>query len=206
MNDDLASADHGEWAALYAAGALPADEEARYEAHVAAGCARCQAELRDLDAVIRALAEGIAPAVPQPATRQAVLQRLASPAAPSPLREHLQPAPAPVSPDVLTIQRAASAEWQPSAVAGVSIRVLHVDADNNQFTALVRMAPGASYPAHVHRGPEQCLVLEGDLHVGEEIMGPGDYQLASSGSRHGVQHTRDGCLLFIVSSLTDEFD
>ena len=67
------------------------------------------------------------------------------------------------------------------------------------------MAPGSSYPCHVHNGPEQCLVLEGDLLVEDDLLGPGDYQWAEVGSRHGIQSTKQGCLLLITSSMTDEF-
>ena len=48
-------------------------------------------------------------------------------------------------------------------------------------------------------------MLEGDLHIGEDVMHPGDYQFAPAGSRHGVQSTEHGCLLLITSSLNDRF-
>src|SRR5262249_61971021 len=89
----------------------------------------------------------------------------------------------------LFVSRAADAAWEKSDVPGVSVRVLHVDRAGNQFTALVRMAAGSSYPRHVHNGPEQCLVLEGDLRVGDDVFGPGDYQRADVGSRHNIQST-----------------
>ena len=72
------------------------------------------------------------------------------------------------------------------------------------MTMLVRMEAGSSYPQHIHDGPEECYVLQGDLRVGDEVLGRGDYQRAAPGSRHGIQSTENGCLLFIVSSLTDE--
>ena len=72
-------------------------------------------------------------------------------------------------------------------------------------TMLIRMAPGTAYPAHRHGGAEECYVLEGDLHVGDDIvMHAGDYQRAEAGSTHPVQSTRGGCLLLLTSSLRDE--
>jgi len=70
---------------------------------------------------------------------------------------------------------------------------------------LVRMAPGTSYPRHVHAGPEECFVLEGDLAVGDGLrLVAGDYQRMESGSRHPDQSTEGGCLLLLISSLNDE--
>jgi anti-sigma factor ChrR (cupin superfamily) len=105
----------------------------------------------------------------------------------------------------MVFNKASEASWERTAIEGVAIRTLFVDRENNQFTALVRMQPGSSYPRHVHAGPEQCLVIEGDLRVGEEVLHAGDYQRAPTGSRHGVQSTEHGCLLLITSSLTDQF-
>ena len=73
------------------------------------------------------------------------------------------------------------------------------------MTALFRMAAGSEYIPHVHAGPEECYVLEGDLHVGDDIvMHAGDYQRAPAGSVHGVQRTEGGCLLLVSSSMHDE--
>jgi quercetin dioxygenase-like cupin family protein len=69
---------------------------------------------------------------------------------------------------------------------------------------LVRMAPGTSFPAHVHNGPEECFVLQGDLTIGPATMATGDYQYAPPGSSHPVQSTRGGCVLLLTSSLSDE--
>jgi hypothetical protein len=50
------------------------------------------------------------------------------------------------------------------------MRLLFVDRDHSRCTALVRMAAGATYSSHVHNGPEECFVLEGDLHVGDALL------------------------------------
>jgi anti-sigma factor ChrR (cupin superfamily) len=59
-------------------------------------------------------------------------------------------------------------------------------------------------PPHIHRGIEECYVLEGDLEMGGHKLHAGDYQFAFEDSLHGVQSSEDGCLLLIVSSQDDE--
>lgn len=196
------------WAAWYAAGALPAEDRAAFEAHLAAGCPDCEAELRQLEPVIVALAGALKAAEPAPECRAALLRRVTAESKPagSPLRRSVaENLASERRTHAMLIQRAAEAAWEKSDVSGVSLRMLFTDPEHDHFTALVRMAPGASYPRHIHHGPEECLVLEGDLHVGDAVLGPGDYQRAPVGSRHDVQTTQQGCLLLIISSLTDEF-
>jgi hypothetical protein len=49
-------------------------------------------------------------------------------------------------------------------------------------------------------------VLQGDIWVGDVHMRRGDYQRAPAGRRHPVQTTDEGCVLLLVSSLSDEID
>jgi anti-sigma factor ChrR (cupin superfamily) len=210
MNNTHPLGDPAELAALFAAGALTQDQLAAFEAHLAAGCDACQAELNEARWVTTKLWRAVGPVVPDPKIRHALLARIAAkPEAvpsPSPLRERvLDKMYSEVSSSSMLFNKASEASWERTAVEGVAIRTLFVDPENNQFTALVRMEPGASYPRHVHGGPEQCFVLEGDLRVGDEVLHAGDYQRAPTGSCHGVQSTEQGCLLLITSSLTDQF-
>jgi anti-sigma-K factor RskA len=59
--------------------------------------------------------------------------------------------------------RAGEGVWRDSGFRGVSYKVLFYDRAAGLVTTLVKMEPGASYPAHRHNKPEQCLVVEGDL-------------------------------------------
>jgi anti-sigma factor ChrR (cupin superfamily) len=104
----------------------------------------------------------------------------------------------------LLIIRGDDGAWEETGVAGVRVRRLLVDPARNQFTALVRMDAGTSYPRHVHNGPEECLVLEGDIRMGDAVLHAGDYQYAPPDTLHGEQSTENGCLLLISSSLSDE--
>lgn len=202
--------DPAELAALYAAGAMPFEQHAAFEAHLAAGCSACESELRSYGSVVEGLAHAVSPVVPDATVRAAVLERIQGSAARTPhapseaqVWKHWTADPR----EGMFIRRASEGEWVPTGVAGVRVRRLFADPQKDQITMLVRMDPGAAYPAHRHAGPEECLVLEGDLQIGDiATLHAGDYQRAGQGSRHVVQSTRGGCLLLIVSSLSDELE
>jgi anti-sigma factor ChrR (cupin superfamily) len=211
--------DPAELAALYLGGALSDADRAGYEAHLEIGCPTCDRELQALDATAALLAQGIAPIMPNPQVRENLLERIAgraeenesesgcesgTPSIRSPLGRQADADAGRPSKEMI-FNWAAKADWRPTAVPGVSMRVLGVDRPKNQYTALVRMTPGSAYPGHTHGGGEGCLVLEGDLRIGDDVMHAGDYQFAPAGSRHGVQSTEHGCLLLITSALDDDF-
>lgn len=95
-------------------------------------------------------------------------------------------------------------EWRSVGLPGIEVKRLAADPERRMVTMLVRMAPGAKYPAHRHGGVEECFVLAGDLLVGDRAMNAGDYQLAEKDSVHPVQSTERGCVLYIASSQDDE--
>jgi len=134
-----------------------------------------------------------------PAESHALEARLAA-AGPEELLRRLDDEPA-GAPTALHIARASEAVWEALPYPGLHKRLLHLDCASGRYTALVRMAPGASYPAHDHAGVEECLVLEGDLHVGGEVLRAGDYQRALAGSHHVEQTTEGGCLVLLVGPL-----
>jgi len=59
------------------------------------------------------------------------------------------------------------------------------------------MAPGASIQGHHHARAEECLVLEGDLMVGELRLNAGDYHVAGMGSMHPVLKSQGGAVMFV---------
>jgi anti-sigma-K factor RskA len=69
-----------ELAALYAVGALTELERARFEAHLAQGCAECEGEIAALQPAIDALADAVEPVDPGPELRQRVLALADEPA------------------------------------------------------------------------------------------------------------------------------
>ena len=105
----------------------------------------------------------------------------------------------------LLVARADAGDWEATGVVGITVRRLSVDVDRQTASMLIRMAPGSKYPPHIHASAEECLVVEGELHVGDDlVMRAGDFQRAERGTTHPVQYTETGCVLFISSSLHDE--
>jgi hypothetical protein len=80
---------------------------------------------------------------------------------------------------------------------GVTYTVLFEDPVAKRRSILVRALPGSNYGSHFHgEGHEECLVLEGDLIMGDLKLLPGDYHLAAKGSSHPAATTMSGCLLY----------
>jgi hypothetical protein len=93
-------------------------------------------------------------------------------------------------------RRAGTGAWTEMA-PGVSFMVLFEDPVAKRRSILVRALPGANYGAHFHaEGHEECLVLEGDLIMGDLKLLPGDYHIAAKGSTHPAATTMSGCLLY----------
>ncbi len=86
-------------------------------------------------------------------------------------------------------------EWQPF-LDGVAIKVLREHA--GALSYLLRLAPGASLPAHRHPSDEECIVLEGTLRVGtRHELGPGGYHLAHAGALHAPITSDTGATVFL---------
>lgn len=63
------------------------------------------------------------------------------------------------------------------------------------------MEPGSRVPVHSHTQEEHCLVLEGEVRIGEHIMRSGDFHVALPGTAHEDFRTTTGCLLFIRAEI-----
>lgn len=83
--------------------------------------------------------------------------------------------------------------WQTIA-DGVSQKILQ--ADQRLSSALFRLAPGAAVMAHGHPLPEECMMLSGEVFLGDILLREGDYQLAPAGISHGEVYSDVGALLF----------
>lgn len=87
--------------------------------------------------------------------------------------------------------------WVNSPRVGVRRRTLERElAESGRATSIVRYAPGSSFPAHVHRGGEEFLVLDGVFsdHTGD--FGPGFYVRNPVGSEH-EPFSRGGATIFV---------
>ena len=93
--------------------------------------------------------------------------------------------------------------WLPLRVAGASVKLLSFDEASEYAIVLGKLDPGARYPGHQHKHPEDLYMLSGDLHIGEYTMRPGDFHHAEAGSTHGVNWSEQGCVLLAVLSKED---
>ena len=84
---------------------------------------------------------------------------------------------------------------------GVEIARLH---DGPPGVALLRYAPGAGVPAHLHRGLETILVLEGSQSDERGTYPEGSLILNPEGTTHRVW-SEDGCVVLIQWTLPVEF-
>ena len=97
---------YAELASGYALTALAADERARFEGHLQAGCAECEALLTDYTETLAGLARELPRTPPPPAVRARLLQRVAA----DPIRRTARPARRrPVWPILATASLAAAA-------------------------------------------------------------------------------------------------
>ena len=93
--------------------------------------------------------------------------------------------------------RASSAVWQ-QMLPGLEMRLLRRDEGKRHQTLLVRMQPGAIYPQHGHdEQDEEIFILEGDLVIGEIVLGAGDFHMALAERVHPHHQSPKGCIALI---------
>jgi quercetin dioxygenase-like cupin family protein len=96
-----------------------------------------------------------------------------------------------------SVVRAGAEGWRALKVPGVSVKVLRRDAETGASTALVRLEPGARFPAHNHPAGEEVLVLEGDVLIGPDRLGAGDYLYTPPDGKHAAS-SQGGCVFLVT--------
>jgi hypothetical protein len=81
----------------------------------------------------------------------------------------------------------------------VWVKVLRQDLHNKTQTALFRVLPGGVVPARAHTQDEECLVLEGEVFIGEHRVSQGDLHVAGPDTRYRDITTRTGAMLMVRS-------
>ncbi len=94
--------------------------------------------------------------------------------------------------------RQADAGWQPLR-EGVSLLPLY--AEGEALSLLARFEAGARVPAHPHGIDEECLMVEGELFLGDVLLPEGGFQLAPGGTQHGELFADAPCLLFFHGAI-----
>jgi hypothetical protein len=87
--------------------------------------------------------------------------------------------------------------WVPSPAPGVERRMLHREGGEVAVaTSIVRYAPGASFPSHVHGGGEEILVLSGTFSDEHGDHPAGTWLVNPIGTAH-APFSEHGCTLFV---------
>jgi anti-sigma factor ChrR (cupin superfamily) len=93
-------------------------------------------------------------------------------------------------------------DWQ-DARPGLSYKILSEDPVQNQVSLLVRLEPGADYPAHTHAGVEELHLLDGELWIDDRKLYAGDYNRAEPGTGDSRVWSETGCTCVLITSLHD---
>jgi anti-sigma factor ChrR (cupin superfamily) len=172
----------------YAVQALPASEVAAIEAHIAI-CLECQHELASVRPLVNRFAAWPTDVLRPTAFLQVRLaHRIAEETGKDPV---LPPA-----------TRWSEPDWEQVA-PGIECKLLATDAERHRVSMLVRLAPGASYPAHTHAGVEELHLLDGELWIDGRKLIPGDYNYGAPGSGDDRVWSETGCTCVLVTSTKD---
>ncbi len=94
--------------------------------------------------------------------------------------------------------------WTPFR-QGIEIFRLHGDGVTGFSSALLRYAPGASLPRHVHGGYEHIMVLSGSQSDEHGQYPTGTLLVHPPGSKHSVT-SHDGCVVFVMWEMPVSFE
>jgi anti-sigma factor ChrR (cupin superfamily) len=172
----------------YALQVLPASGVAAAEAHIAS-CPECQRELESLRPVVDSFVAWPTDVLRPTTSLQA---RLA-------LRIAEETGKQPVLPPA---RRWSEPEWEQVA-PGIECKLLAADTERHRVSMLVRLAPGASYPAHTHAGVEELHLLDGELWIDQRKLLPGDYKRGAPGAGDERVWSETGCTCVLVTSTKD---
>jgi anti-sigma factor ChrR (cupin superfamily) len=186
-HDDLPRAEEErlELVARHALGIADPAERRLLERHLAQGCAECAAALQAMEATGGELAIAPEPVPVGASLRQRVLDAVDA-AASAPGRG-------------FHFVTAEEGEWR-DVGPGVQRRKLGRDPVTRSVSYLVRVAPGASVPAHEHPASEHCWVIEGDFIVDGRTLHAGDYHRADVGTVHRSLRSVHGCTFLVMEA------
>jgi anti-sigma factor RsiW len=187
MGPNLNRCETAELTCAYALQALPASDIAAAEAHIAS-CPDCQRELESLRPVVNRFVSWPTDVLrPTTSLQGRLALRLA---------EESEEPVLPVPP------RWSEPEWEQVA-PGIECKLLATDTERQRVSMLVRLAPGASYPAHTHAAVEELHLLDGELWIDERKLFPGDYNYGASGAGDERVWSEIGCTCVLVTSTKD---
>jgi quercetin dioxygenase-like cupin family protein len=185
---DLNRCESAEQACAHALQILPEGEIGAAEAHIAS-CPDCQRELESLRAVIGRFVCWPTDVLRPPTSLQGRLT----------LRIAEGTGKHPVSPPA---RQWSEPEWEQVA-PGIECKLLAADAERHRVSMLVRLATGASYPAHTHAGAEELHLLDGELWIDGRKLVAGDYNYGAPGAVDERVWSETGCTCVLITSTKD---
>lgn len=179
---------HSDSVFAHALHALPAAEVASLEAHMA-GCEECRAQLDTLrkttEKFVSWPTDVLRPSAP---LRERLARRIADETG----GELVMPPPS---------------GWQEPAwktvAPGIACKLLATDERRQVISMLVRLDPGASYPAHTHADVEELHLLDGELWIDDRKLYPGDYNRGEPGAGDKRVWSETGCTCVLITSTND---
>jgi anti-sigma factor ChrR (cupin superfamily) len=172
----------------YALDVLPLSEVAAVLVHLAS-CSACQREVETLRSVVNRFVSWPTDVL---RPRTSLQTRLA-------LRIAEETRTSPVLPSA---GEWSEPEWEQVA-PGIECKLLATDTQRHRVSMLVRLAPGASYPAHTHTGVEELHLLDGELWIDERKLLAGDYYDAAPGTGDDRVWSETGCTCVLITSTDD---
>lgn len=191
-------------AAALVLGALPDDARTDLQERMASTPV-LRAEVEALRAVADELLLAPPPVAPGPGVRDRLLARVAAEAADSSATPDARrkggassaPAARPPLPDLLFALEP-DAAWKDLA-PGLARRLLSRGPDATSY--VLRVAAGATIPAHDHACVEHLYVLSGSIDVDGTLCRAGDYHRAAQGTHHAAPYSAEGCVVLVVESV-----
>ena len=185
---NLNDCEMSELTCAYALDVLTTGEATEIQAHIAS-CPDCQREMESLRPLLDRFVSWPTDVLRPPASLQTRLAlRIAEETGEQPL---LPAAPQWSEP-----------EWEQVA-PGIECKLLATDTARDRVSMLVRLAPGARYPAHTHAGVEELHLLDGELWIDERKIFPGDYNYGAPGAGDERVWSETGCTCVLVTSTKD---
>jgi anti-sigma factor ChrR (cupin superfamily) len=180
-----------ELAALDAAGALDEAEQRQYRERLKTASAAERTAIAQFYDLAAAVASEPATVAPPAGSLERLMQRIE---ASQVYRSGM--------PHVYSVL-AHEGDWRPGPVAGTRVKILSLDRARDSATLLMRVEPGARYPAHGHTSAEDCYVIAGEIVIQGQRLHAGDFHRAEAGSDHAELSSEKGAEVLLVVGASD---
>jgi hypothetical protein len=95
--------------------------------------------------------------------------------------------------------RSAGPGWE-TVAPGVERKMLWTTA--SEQSCMLRLAPGASVGSHWHAADEECVVVEGSVRIGADlVLHAGDFHIGRKGSVHEATTSETGAVVYLRGAL-----